>query len=831
MSEAGSLIGPYRLLSQLGAGAMGEVWRARDERLDRYVAIKLLPRDQHGDPERRARMLREARAAAGVPHGNVVTLFDIVTEGETDVLVMELVEGRTVSETLRKEGPPAIREALAWLIDVTDALAAAHARGILHRDIKSANLMVTPERAIKVLDFGLAKLRDDPTVSIAPAPVPRTSRERKAIALDETMASEPGPGRGPDAAELDDASRVSLAATTPGDSSGSGSDGYQTRAGALLGTPMYMAPEQLDGHRPDERSEVFSVGVVGFELLTGKPPYSAKTVDELFGQILEQPLPPWPDRVPGPVREVLEGALRKDRDARTPTMAALRDALIATRDALFAPPRRRWPLAVALIAGAAVAAGATWMLVRRPHHVDGPGDAKVRRALEEYDVFQTDQALSSLRGALQVAPDHPLAHAYLILFGGGSAGELDQIAAEAAQLAAKAPARSKTRALLEAAVALRRVGPAAAGRALAEAGATRDRELAFWAAELAYRGGDYETARAGFAALVDAGEASFRGRIYDHYSSVLIYADRPDEAVHVGKLYRDKFLGEADGAGVYATTLAVAGRFDEAKQFAQEALGLAEGEDTLAGLGKVLAMAGDLPGAEDLYRRAVDRAPDRRRPIRRAGLAIVQWAQGHDDDARATVAPCLPGGRDAAIHERGACLFVAGVVDPAATAAAITALDGLAGAATDLAPAYGDPASLAGLLRAHQVFDGGGCLRPGTPLAAPAAPADDAVPGDAAAPAAPARRRRTRRPRRPAPTPPPPPPPSWPGAPPGSSSSTTRRPTSTPSTTCRSSPPGPRASAPPCTPPPATAPAPSPPSSRSRPAPPDGGGSWTTSRA
>ena len=145
MPEPGDLIGPYRLVSQLGKGAMGEVWRARDERLDRYVALKVLPAELSGDLERRTRMLREARAAAAIRHPNVVTLFDIVKHQGDDILVMEIVDGRTLSDALRKDGKPPLAIGLSWIAGVVDALVAAHARGILHRDIKAANIMVIGE--------------------------------------------------------------------------------------------------------------------------------------------------------------------------------------------------------------------------------------------------------------------------------------------------------------------------------------------------------------------------------------------------------------------------------------------------------------------------------------------------------------------------------------------------------------------------------------------------------------------------------------------------------------------------------------------------------------
>jgi eukaryotic-like serine/threonine-protein kinase len=261
----GDLVGPYRLVSQLGKGAMGEVWRARDERLDRYVALKLLPAELADDPERRARMLREARAAAAIRHANVVTLFDIEEGQGGDILVMELVEGRTLSDVLRKDGRPALEVALRWIEEVADALTAAHTRGILHRDIKAANIMVTPEGGIKVLDFGLAKLEGDS----ASASISMRRVATEAVALDETMPS--GSGTADVALDATQASNVAAS--------------YQTHAGSLLGTPLYMAPEQIAGSPTDVRSEVFSVGVLAYELLNGKPPYTATTMEELFRQI------------------------------------------------------------------------------------------------------------------------------------------------------------------------------------------------------------------------------------------------------------------------------------------------------------------------------------------------------------------------------------------------------------------------------------------------------------------------------------------------------------------------------------------------------------------
>lgn len=696
MAEPGELIGPYRLVSQLGKGAMGEVWRARDERLDRYVALKVLPADLAGDVERRARMLREAKAAAAIRHPNVVTLFDIVAHGGEDILVMELVEGRTLSDTLRKDGRPSLELALRWIERVADALVAAHARGILHRDIKAANIMVTPD-GVKVLDFGLAKLRDGdaPPLAGASMQIPASSSTSR-IALDETMPSEPrvaGPA-------LDETADASLDLQS-----------YKTHAGQLLGTPLYMAPEQIEGALPDERSEVFSVGVLAHEILAGKPPYTATTMDALFRQITVETPPPI-DGIPDSVQAIVSRALTKDPAARIASMKELRDAIGAERRRLFAPPARRWPLAVAaalLVAGAV--AGVWWWRANQAPPAK-PGDEYVQRALDEYDVFYNDKALSSLRAALRVAPDHPRANAYMILFGGASDEDRAAAVAGARRAVSSTAARSKDRALVDAAIALAERGPVAAAAALAASGATRDRELAFWAAELDYRAGNFTAARDAYKALLAERAPALRGRIYDHYSSVLLYLDEPDEALRVGTLYRDAFPGEADAVGVYATTLSAAGKHEEAIAAAKEALRLSEGEDTYAGLGKVLALAGNRADAKNNYELSLQKAGAARRPIRRAALAMLQWIDGDIAAAKATVAPCLSGGIDSTARERGACLFMAGVIDPSDAPRAAAELDALAAAATPVQPAYGSPASLAALVRARTKFFGGACVLP-----------------------------------------------------------------------------------------------------------------------
>lgn len=764
MSAAGDVIGPYRLIAPLGRGAMGEVWRARDERLDRLVALKLLPPDVAGDPERRARMLREARAAAAVPHGHVVTLYDILQAEGRDVLVMELVDGHTVAERLRKDGPPPLERGLAWLLAVVDALRAAHARGILHRDIKAANVMVTTDGQVKVLDFGLAKLIEAPLAPAPPGPGPDAAAPAGLddVSIADTVvgaagaagagssdgpraAAGPSPGASAAPAPTTD---LALDATMPsepgamtrpagGTATSSDPEAYATRAGTLLGTPMYMAPEQIAGDAPDERTEVFAVGVLAHEIIAGRPPFRSRTVDDLFAEISRGAAPRLEEPVPPAVAAVVARALAHDRARRFASMDELHRALVGVRDELFGHRASRWPwLAAALLVAAALVAAAVWWWRRPPP--PRAGDAYVARALDEYDVFYGDKALSSLRAALRVDPDHPRALAYVVLFGGTDADRADAVA-RARALVDTLPA-GKDRRLLRAVIALDERGPAAARAALLDGPA--DRELTFWAAELAFRAGAFELALPAYRDLYAAGAARFRGRVFDHYSAVLLWADDPDTAVEVGRRYHDAYPGEADAVGVHATTLASAGQLDRALALAEEAAALSRGEDTLAGLAKVRALRGELGLARALYAESLAMAPAPRRPLRRAALGLLAWMEGDPEAALAAVAPCLPGGADDAVATRAACLWVTGVVAPPADPRVDEArrqLEALAAAATPTRPAYGDPAALAALVRARARFTAGGCLAPrpgppGPPSDPPVGPpAPTIAPPDAAA--------------------------------------------------------------------------------------------------
>ena len=239
---AGTRLGPYEILSPLGAGGMGEVYRARDTKLQRDVAVKVLPESVSADPERLARFEREARSLAAVNHPNIVTIYAVEEAGGVRLLAMELVAGRTLDLLIPTAGLPLPRF-FEIAVPLADALSAAHERGIIHRDLKPGNVMVTDEGRVKVLDFGLAKL--DAPVS------------------------------DPNLTDLPTESRVAI-----------------TGQGEVFGTVAYMSPEQARGGRIDARSDVFSLGIVLYEMLTGDRPFTgASSVDMISSILRDQPSP------------------------------------------------------------------------------------------------------------------------------------------------------------------------------------------------------------------------------------------------------------------------------------------------------------------------------------------------------------------------------------------------------------------------------------------------------------------------------------------------------------------------------------------------------------
>src|SRR3954453_2968753 len=237
----GARLGPYEIVTAIGAGGMGEVYRARDTRLDRAVAIKILPPQFAGDPELRARFDREARAVSSLNHPHICALYDIGCESGTDYLVLELLDGETLAARLARTGALPPKDALKVAIEICGALDRAHRAGIVHRDLKPANVMLTKAGA-KLLDFGLAKTA---------APV---------VAV----------------------SGLSMMPTTP--------HGV-TQQGAILGTFQYMAPEQIEGLEADARSDIFAFGALLFETLTGRTAFEGKTRASLLGAILKDEPP------------------------------------------------------------------------------------------------------------------------------------------------------------------------------------------------------------------------------------------------------------------------------------------------------------------------------------------------------------------------------------------------------------------------------------------------------------------------------------------------------------------------------------------------------------
>ena len=264
---SGTKLGPYEILSPLGAGGMGEVYRAKDTRLDRSVAIKVLPSHLSSHPELKQRMEREAKAISALQHANICTLYDIGTQDGTDFLVMEYLEGQTLAERLKK-GPLAIDQVLKIATEIAQALQKAHQQGIIHRDLKPANIMLTKAGA-KLMDFGLAK----PEMSVA------------SKSIDAFTPSTP---------------TMNLASLTAAVSP-------LTQKGSIVGTFQYMAPELLQGAEADARSDLFSFGCVLYEMITGRRAFEGKSQLSVFSAILEkdpdpmvvtQPLtPPMLDRV------------------------------------------------------------------------------------------------------------------------------------------------------------------------------------------------------------------------------------------------------------------------------------------------------------------------------------------------------------------------------------------------------------------------------------------------------------------------------------------------------------------------------------------------------
>ena len=265
----GTKLGVYEVLAPLGAGGMGEVFRARDARLHREVAIKGLPEAFARDPERLARFEREARMLASLSHPNIAAIYGIEDADGTPFLVLELVEGESLAQRLTRGSLP-VRETLDVAAQIAAAMEAAHERGIVHRDLKPGNVMLTPARVVKVLDFGLAK-----GGAIEGSPV-------------SGLSQSPTMGAG------------------------------ATAAGLVLGTASYMSPEQARGLAVDRRTDVWAFGCVVYECLTARQAFSGPTASDVIGKILEREAD-WnalPPGAPARLRDLLKRCLTKDAEER-----------------------------------------------------------------------------------------------------------------------------------------------------------------------------------------------------------------------------------------------------------------------------------------------------------------------------------------------------------------------------------------------------------------------------------------------------------------------------------------------------------------------------------
>ena len=258
---------------------MGEVYKARDSRLNRSVAIKVLPPDKTSDSDRKRRFVQEARAASALNHPNIITIYDIGREDGIDFVVMEYVAGKTLDRLIPRRGLK-LNEVLKYSIQIADGLAKAHSAGIIHRDLKPGNVMVTDEGLVKVLDFGLAKLT-----------------ERQNVAQENDSAA---------------------------------STREVTEPGIVMGTVSYMSPEQAEGKGVDARSDIFSFGSLLYEMVTGQSAFHGDSTASTLAAILNQEPKPISKLVPGipsDLEKIISRCLRKDRERRFQHMDDLKVAL------------------------------------------------------------------------------------------------------------------------------------------------------------------------------------------------------------------------------------------------------------------------------------------------------------------------------------------------------------------------------------------------------------------------------------------------------------------------------------------------------------------------
>jgi predicted Ser/Thr protein kinase len=367
----GTKLGPYEIQSLLGAGGMGEVYRARDMRLQRTVAIKVLSAHQSSDPELHARFEQEAKSISALQHPNICVVYDIGSQDGVDFMVMEYVAGQTLDKLI-PPGGLATDLATRYAVQVAEALACAHAAGIVHRDLKPANIIVDRGGLTKVLDFGLAKLV---------APTSATSGETAKTAETVTVATIPG---------------------------------------MILGTLAYMSPEQAEGKPIDARSDVFAFGAVLYEMLTGKRAFEGQTTVGLLSAVVRddpKPLSELRRDIAPELRRMVARCLKKDPQARYASAAELLQELKRFRDLLFPESgamvtpgrilrevkRPRILVPVALLVVALVAWGA--FLVKRSREAVWARDVALPEVSRLYDQGKFDEAYALAAKAEKSIPD------------------------------------------------------------------------------------------------------------------------------------------------------------------------------------------------------------------------------------------------------------------------------------------------------------------------------------------------------------------------------------------------------------------------------------------
>ncbi|MDA1097166.1 MAG: serine/threonine-protein kinase [Chloroflexi bacterium] len=331
----GSRLGHYTVDALIGEGGMGQVYQATDTKLNRQVALKILPEAFATDPDRLARFQREAQVLASLNHPNIAAIYGLEESGDTRALVLELVEGPTLADRI-KQGAIPVDEALPIAKQIADALEEAHEHGVVHRDLKPANIKIRPDGTVKVLDFGLAKAF-------------------------QSDASDPSMSQSP---------TISLTAAA-------------TQMGMVIGTPAYMAPEQAKGHPADKRADIWAFGAVLFEMLTGKKLFETGDVSEMLASVLVKD----PDissigtHVPEHIRSVIRHCLVKDPKERLRDIGDVRLAMkgmfettVSAATVDTSHQQRVWQRPVAAMALALVIAAVTglavWMLARVPQARD-----------------------------------------------------------------------------------------------------------------------------------------------------------------------------------------------------------------------------------------------------------------------------------------------------------------------------------------------------------------------------------------------------------------------------------------------------------------------------